>query len=321
MIDKLDLRAPSFCLLRPEVSRYVRVLGDAYSHRVKPNSYYSGRCDLRPMDIDGILFLNCKFPRSHNHKLEILDAGKKSYSDFVRIAESVFDVNPDSLGIMRIDLTVDVFDVPVWWLKPRTRIKFKQFSDEHGKLEYGQFGRTQIETLRAGKGDSLFRIYNKIEELQMQFRRLCRKANKDAEPPDFEREFGYRPDAVVTRFERQCRGRSIPEVLNSFAKLHHAPNFNPFDVVEIVNSGKADLPTIDECETPSEYFYGKGLNQECSERGMQRFRSWLNKNTNGNAARIMKRYSRFFPCEGGPRLTSNQLYEKYQESMKRQLSG
>jgi hypothetical protein len=53
---------------------------------------------------------------------------------------------------------------------------------------------------------------------------------------------------------------------------------------------------------------------------MQRFRPWLNKKTGGNGARIMKRYRRFFPCEGGPKLTSDQLYEKYQESIKRQLS-
>jgi hypothetical protein len=322
MIDKLDLRAPSSGGLRPEISRYIRVFNhDEHSHRVKPNAYYSGRCDLRPLGYDAILFLNCKFQKSHNHKLEILDTSKKCYSDFVNLAESVFEGNPDSLGIMRIDLTADVFDVPMSWLRPRTRIKFKQFSDEHGKLEYGQFGRTQVETLRAGKGDSLFRIYDKIAELQMQYRRLCRKASKDAEPPNFEREFGYRPDAVVTRFERQCRGQSVPDVLDSFAKLPYAPKFNPFDIVEIMSSGKTSLPTIEECETPSEYFIGKGLNQECREMGMQRFRPWLNKKTGGNAARMLKRYHRFFPTEGGLSLTGAQLYEKYRESMERQLAG
>jgi hypothetical protein len=171
MIDKLDLRAPASAALRPDISRYIRVLNrDQYSHRVRPNAYYGGKCDLRPLGLDAILFLNCKFQKSHNHKLEILDAGKKCYSELVHLAESVFDGNPDSLGIMRIDLTADVFDVPLWWLRPRTRIKFKQFSEEYGKLEYGQFGRTQVETLRAGRGASLFRMYNKIEELRMQYR-------------------------------------------------------------------------------------------------------------------------------------------------------
>jgi hypothetical protein len=155
----------------------------------------------------------------------------------------------------------------------------------------------------------------------MQFRRLLRKSRKDSVPPDFEKEFGYPPDAVVTRFERQCRGRSVPEVLDSFAKLHHAPEFNPFDVVEIVGSGASALPTIDECETPNEYFTGIGLNKTCNEMGMQQFRTWLNQNTGGNAARTMKRYHRFFSNEGGLSLTRDQLYESYRESVIRQLAA
>jgi hypothetical protein len=321
MFDKLDLRAPASALLRPEVSRYIRGFKCDYSHRVTPNAYYGGKCDLRPLGLDVILFLNCKFQKGHNHKLEILDTAKKCYSDFVFLAESVFDVNPDSLGTMRADLTADVSDVPLCWVRPRIRIKFKQFSDEYGKLEYGLFGRAQVETLRAGRGNSLFRIYNKIEELQMQFRRLCRKASKDADPLDFEREFGYPPDAVVTRFERQCRGQGVPEVLNSFAKLVHAPEFNPFDPVEIESSEETALPTIEECDTPSEYFIGRGMNQQCNEMGMQRFRPWLNKKTGGNAARMMKRYSRFFPGDGETMLTRDQLNETYRESIKRQLAG
>jgi len=51
-------------------------------------------------------------------------------------------------------------------------------------MEYGQFGRAQVETLRAGRGESLFRIYNKVEESKMQFRRMCRQASKDSEPLD-----------------------------------------------------------------------------------------------------------------------------------------
>jgi hypothetical protein len=125
----------------------------------------------------------------------------------------------------------------------------------------------------------------------------------------------------VTRFERQCRGQSVPEVLNSFAKLPYASTFNPFDVVEIVSSGEAALPTIEQCDTPTEYFIGKGLNRQCNEMGMQRFRPWLNKKTGGNAARMLRRYHRFFPSEGGPTLTSNQLYETFQKSMERQLAG
>jgi hypothetical protein len=170
MIDKLDLRACASSMLRPQVSEYIRTVNpDEFSHRIRPSAHYAGKCDLRPIGLDAILFLNCKHQQTHNHKLEVLDVGKKTYSEIVQIAESVFDSNPDSLGVMRIDLTADIHDVPVPWLKPRTRIKFKRKNDEHGKLEYGQFGRAQVETLRAGTGESVFRIYNKIEEQKCNF--------------------------------------------------------------------------------------------------------------------------------------------------------
>jgi hypothetical protein len=322
MIDKLDLRAPASATFRPEVERYVRVVNpEEFSHRVKPNAYYSGKCDLRPLGLDAILFLNCKFQPSHNHKLEILDAGKKSYSEWAQIAESVFDCDSRSLDIVRIDLAADVRNIPVSWLKPRVRIKFKRTNDEHGKLEYGQFGKTQVETLRAGKGENLFRIYNKTEESKMQYRRLCRKASRDAEPPDFEREFGYPANAVVTRFERQCRGRSVPETLGSFGKLPNAPEHDPFDVVEIVSSGEPTLPGIEECESPTEYFVGIGLHTKSNEMGMQQFRPWLNRVTTGNGARTMRRYERFFPSGEGSLLTREQLYKTYRESVTRQLSA
>jgi len=322
MIDKLDLRAPSSAALRPLVRKYVRVVNyDEYSARLRPNAYYSNRCDLRPLGIDAMLFLNAKFQSEHNHKLELLDTGKKPYSELVGIAEAVFDLNPDSLGIMRIDLTADVLDTPVSWFKQRTRIKYKRRNDEYGKLVYGQFGKAQVETLRAGKGDSLFRIYNKIEELKVQFRRMCRKENKDADPIDFEKEFGYSPDAIVTRFERQCRGRSIPKTLDTFARLPKAADYNPFEAVEIVHSGNAVLPSIDQCDSPSEYFTGLGLQTKCKEMGMQQFRAWLNKATKGNAARIMQQNGRFFPEGKAPGPTSTDLYELYRESIKRQLSA
>jgi hypothetical protein len=88
-----------------------------------------------------------------------------------------------------------------------------------------------------------------------------------------------------------------------------------------VDSGEPTLPMIDECETPTEYFTGIGLNKICNEMGMQQFRTWLNQKTGGNAARTMKRYHRFFSNEGGLFLTQDQLYESYRESVVRQLAA
>jgi len=44
MIDKLDLRARAFSILRPQVSEYIRTVNsDEFSHRVRPSAHYAGK--------------------------------------------------------------------------------------------------------------------------------------------------------------------------------------------------------------------------------------------------------------------------------------
>jgi hypothetical protein len=108
MIDKLDLRVPYSSVLCPAVDRYIRwAPAESYSSRVRPSMHYAGKADLRPIGLDAVLHLECRHGQK-NSKLEVLDVGKKPYSEIVNIIESVAEVNPDELGIMRVDLTADV---------------------------------------------------------------------------------------------------------------------------------------------------------------------------------------------------------------------
>jgi hypothetical protein len=66
------------------------------------------------------------------------------------------------------------------------------------------------------------RGYDKVAESKMQFRKMKRKANKDADELDFEKEFGFPEDAVLTRVERQCGGGRIPEEVSTFGQLSRA---------------------------------------------------------------------------------------------------
>jgi hypothetical protein len=95
----------------------------------------------------------------------------------------------------------------------------------------------------------------------MQFRRMLRKCSTDADPLDFEKEFGFSPDSILTRVERQFGRGRIPEVISTFGRLCRAPQFNPFDVLEITGDTGANLPAVHECDSVTEYLAGVELNR------------------------------------------------------------
>jgi hypothetical protein len=320
MIDKLDLRIPSGSVFSPEVREYTRALPyETYTSRVRPAVHYTGKADLRGIGIDAMLHMQCKHG-DHHHKLEIFDVGKKPYSEIAQLIQSITDAYLDILGVMRIDLAADVPDVTVPWFKDHVRFKFKRTDKEHGALKYGMIGHGETETLIAGTRPNVFRIYNKTAEWKVQFRRMVRRTSKDADPLDFEKEFGIRETDLLTRIERQCGGDRIPPELSTFGHLMRAREFNPFDRLEIISSGRKSLPTPDECDG-LEYYTGFGMHAEAERVGMQEFRKRLNKQTRGNAARTLQRYSKFFPDGFHTPITVQQIYATYRASLLEQLAA
>jgi hypothetical protein len=320
MIDKLDLRIPRNANLRKEVSDYIRGLPyETYTSRVRPAVHYAGKADLRPIGIDALLHVQCKHGDKH-HKLEFFNVGEKRYSEIAELIDSVTDAPPAAMGIMRIDLTADVKGISVEWFKQHARFKFKRTEREYGELKYESIGRGKVETIMAGRRPNVFRIYNKVAESQVQFRRMLRKQSRDAEPLEFEQEFGFKDTDTLTRVERQCGGDRIPLEIESFGSLHRAPDYNPFQNFEIVTSGLPTLPTPEECEG-IEYFTGLGLYYKSKEIGMQEFRKLLNRQSKGNAARTMEKYGRFFPDGRENAISSREIFEVYRSSVIRQLSA
>lgn len=321
MIDKADLRGSRTLSFRPEVQKIIREIDYAKnSLRVRPTPYYCGVVDLRPdLGIDAILHAFCKHGPNKDHKLEIIDTGKKSFSEMAAVAESVFECDPMRLELMRLDLCADVPGTEVRWFLPRTRIKYKRFGREIGAMKYGKMRHGRIETIMAGKSPNVFRIYDKVAESRMQFKRLVRKASPDAERPDFEKEFGFKESAILTRVERQHGSRGIPANVSTFGELANAPEYNPFESLEIA-TGAQKLPAIEECSGVMEYFSGLGMNVVLNEMGMQQFRAFLNKHSGGNAARIVERYRQFLaPPES--ELNALQLFEIYRKSVIKQLAA
>jgi hypothetical protein len=320
VIDKLDLRIPPHTGFSRAVAEFTRGLPySSFTTRVRPAVHYSGKADLRPIGIDALLHLQCKHGE-RSHKLEILDAGKKPYSEITALIERVTDASPENWGIMRVDLAADVRDVSVDWARKHVRFKFKRTSREYGELKYGVIGKGNVETITAGCRPNLFRVYDKVTESKLQFNRMLRKQSPDSEPLEFEKEFGFKETDTVTRFERQCGSTGIPPELSSFGDLHRAPQFNPFGNVEIIRAGQSQLPEPEDCEG-IEYFTGMGLRAEAQRRGMQDFRKLLNRQTKGNAARTLDRYGRFFNTPNANSFSIEALFDSYRESILRQLSA
>jgi len=320
MIDKLDLRIPKYAVWRPCIERVLSFdpFMPSAAHG-KPSNLYQLRADLRPIGIDAMLHFRCKFGQK-NSKLEVLDVGKKTYSEIVSIIHRVAEVSLDKLGIMRIDLTADMPGVTVPWLKPRVRFKFKRSQREYGQLKYGLVGDGEVETITAGSRPNVFRIYNKTKECLHQFRGLQRNANPDADPLEFEKEFGLKETDILTRIESQIGGSRIPREVATFPCLKNLPDFNPFTSLEIISSGKSAIPSPQECEG-LEYYTGLGLHAEALRMGMQSFRKQLNKQTKGNAARTLERYSRFFSNGPDCSISTQQIVEAYKQSTIEQLAA
>lgn len=321
VIDKLELAVPQFTEFRPAVRQLMREIDwERGSSRVRRSAHYAGIVDLRPFGINALLHAYNRHRTPRDHKLELLDTGKKTYSQLVEQIQLAIDLNPDRLRVMRIDLCADVPGVHVSWFQPRTRVKYKRFAREIGELKYEQMGERSIQTLTSGKRPNIFRFYNKPAECMVEFRKRCRKVSPDADPLDFETEYGFPADAVLTRVERQIGGGRIPDELSVLGKLpRKAPQFNPFDPVEIMSGGTGAMPGIDECEW-SEWVMGTRYNELAHQWGMQQLRAVINQKSKGNASRILERYSRFLPSEENA-ITTARLYEIYRESVRKQIAA
>src|SRR5205823_3862416 len=260
MIDKLDLRVPTMTPLRPLFAElvYARTHGKRIP-RATSSTYYNHVFDLRQYRADAILRYGAKFGRDRANKLELLEVGNKHFNMLEERIASIFDVDPGDLGVMRIDLAVDVDGIPVSWFRHHSRVPYKQFSREVGKMtvEFSEAVKGEIQTLYFGRSPNCFRIYNRVAERTAQYLKdnaavirlhigrgrnvseilgfagleltSCIGSGTHITIPSFQERYGISPDALCTRIERQIGGGRVPPELDRVWKLRrNLPEFNPF---------------------------------------------------------------------------------------------
>jgi hypothetical protein len=340
VIDKVDVRISEFALRGPVLTNPMVPF--------RPAKYYKYSADLREdFGVDAIVHLNARFGRP-NHKIEIIDAGKKTVFEMAEIIVKLFDVDPWSLPLMRVDLVADVEGVPVSWFQANAYVSRKQFASRIEKcrdeeVQFVKMAQGLAETIYAGKRPNPVRIYNKIAELKIQHRRKevqCERFNRRMEKMDLSPEqkyygarylspfetfcrqegIDYRPEMMVTRIESQ-RGSRLPKEMQTFSDLLSADEFEPFRGLKLTGAqAVVNLDAPPEGVPVRNWLASLGLKSLSEAHGsLQTARSIVFKHANGNGKRI---FDTLEECTLGerPPVTIDQIHESFRQSTLPQLS-
>jgi hypothetical protein len=317
LIDKLEVRVQHSAPFTRSFNELYRELhhSEPKANPFRPSQLYGQSGDLRLFGFSSILHMHSKWGRG-NHKLELLSTGDMIDRDIHREISSVFDVEPGSLEIMRIDLAADVVGVPVGFFHHSARVIRKQWRAEFDDYCY-QMGKRGIETLYFGKRPTCIRIYNKIAEWEQEFRKEFRKLPEDAPKPSFEDIYRYGLGDVLTRVERQCGGGKVPPGIKTISDLPDLLDCNPFEALEIY----APPPTLPapESYSPRNFLAGIGLNTEIRQRGLAVVISDINRRSPGNASRLVKQFREFIPAQESKIITNSELLDRFRESTAKQF--
>jgi hypothetical protein len=268
------------------------------------------------------LNLWCSRDKVGNHKLELIDVGKMSQNQILQEIGGIFELDPYSLGVMRVDYAVDVPDLPVQWFRESVRVEHKRHrAAVTSEPYYHESGTVDIQTLYFGRRPNTIRIYDKQAEYRHQYRTMVRYLGKDVEPPSFESEYGVsNPDSILTRVERQIVGRVPAEIGTLRQVTDSGSGFRPFSKLKII-----DHPATPE-DDPDLSFKarstGRYLRSMIQNDGMQATNAYISKHSNGNAAWARKKYRSFLvPAPSAAGLTGADLQRRFEESLDRQMSG
>ena len=126
MIDKIEAMVERNSNFRKDVSElYRQVRSNPDFGAARRSKFYHAVADLRPMGFDAILHMEQK--RYGTHKVELLETGKKSMAELESTLGEIVDADPSTFRLGRIDLAVDVRDVPLSWFREHAYVEYKQF--------------------------------------------------------------------------------------------------------------------------------------------------------------------------------------------------
>lgn len=351
MIDKADFRIPRKRRMTEEFSNIfahanaVRNLGDAAEIHFnpagsifRPSKYYDMQGDFREYDLPVMLHYGCKMTKTRDHKVEILGTGDRPYSEIKQILGRMFQGDPEELELLRVDLTADIADVPVRWFKEKTYVAGKQTTREIGTvapIPYMAIRQGKAETLYAGVKPNQMRIYDKVGEQLMQYKRYVRQQVKEAKMrmmddyvveipliPTFKERHGFTEDEVVTRVERQVHGRDLEKLrLTNLRSLTVADALEPFKALRFFTEDPDDNLSLPQWGW-RDWHAGMNMRRMSEGMGMGDFRKMMQAELGTN---FYREWSKFAPFLRGKSrvigITSAKLQNEYMRSTILQMSA
>lgn len=317
MIDKLEVRVPERTALTEEFDSLF--IGNGI--KASSSRHYKFVADLRPNSYNSILHYSCRHGAERNHKLELTDVGTMTLEQMIDEIQQIFQVDANQLWIMRLDLAVDIPGIGVPWFAQHTRVGHKRWMATLGVIDYAEMGKREIQTLYYGKRPNLIRIYNKLEEHRVEYQRIVRAIKKsDLIPPTFEQCFGI-PEFghILTRIERQMGGGRVPAELALVGDLRNCAAFNPFENVEFISGGSPEPDPND--YSFMDYLAGKQLRHLAETEGMQAAIAHITRYSKRNKTWALKKFAPFLPAPSKEDLTSERLFELFQQSVTAQFQA
>jgi hypothetical protein len=342
MIDKVEVRVPRETVFSPEYFRVHKHIAKDPGGPFHRTLHYESVADLSPYGFSAIVHLFNKHGEG-NHKLELLESGKRTLSESADIIQRVFDLTDakrDALVNMRIDATADIAGVPVGYFSKHMFVKGKRWTREVGK--YGddlwqRMGSYGIQTVYEGRPPNMIRVYDKPAETRQLYEKRYRRALLEAKKkarggpirldfPDYETEYPYPDGCVVTRVERQMAAGRVPEVLATFGDLRNSLSIHPFEKLQLME-GASEFPKREDYR-PDVWRRGLELREVRLEQGCSLMRRWLNKKSKGNASRILRTCGDIVFAQTEEEqedfngsITTQDIFDSYCESTARQLEA
>ena len=244
---------------------------------------YQAEFDLRPLGLRASLFRRCRF--NGTQKVVFRGASKMTLQIQAATLERVFDCDPWESRIARIDFAVDLFDLPVEWIREHVYVAHKRCVWERGsktKLRSGQVGTFHVSTLYIGARSDIFRFYNKAAQ-------LLNRASRSLRP-----HLEQKNSRSLTRIERQLRSSRVPAQISTLGDLaKNALSLNPFAPVRFAKGGLQQVNAKD--YTCSQYLQGVGLRTIVQQHGFAKASRLLSRLWGANVSRIVERLSDFVP--------------------------
>jgi len=333
MIDRFDLRVPD--RPRPFTYEIEKLIGDAGEEMWVKTRMWERVGDLRRFGIPAIVHLGCKLSKKPFHKLQVIEGGKKRFGEVVELGQRIFRGEPESWEVMRSDLTADVPNVPVPWFREHTYFAYKRTVKEFGyippEMPVKSYRSSRAQTLYGGIGANQTRIYDKVGETLVRYKKMERQfAHKSKVSgieyvmPTFEQWSGFKLGCVLTRVERACCGRDLDKLgITNLESLRWADRLRPFPHIRFFSESVQPLRREDwEWKT---WYIGMGLKADIEAYGLDNAREMLRSKLRSNMPRWWKKLQPFIhaACSDDRQhgINSAELQQAFEDSTRYQMAA